>query len=34
MIVLKLEGKGSTDFIGDTRSGPINVEIENIEILM
>ena len=30
---IEIKGKGSTDFIGDTRSGPINVEIENIEIL-
>ncbi len=30
---IEIKGKGSTDFIGDTRSGPISVEIENIEIL-
>ncbi len=30
---IELIGKGSTDFIGDTRSGPINVEIDNLEIL-
>ncbi len=30
---IELIGKGSTNFIGDTRSGPINVDIKNIEIL-
>ena len=31
---IELIGKGSkSDFIGDTRSGPINVEIDNLEIL-
>ena len=30
---IEISGSGSTDFIGDTRSGPINVDIKNIEIL-
>ena len=30
---IEIEGKGNSNFIGDTRSGPINVNIENIEIL-
>ena len=30
---IELIGKGSTNFIGDTRSGPINVDIRNVEIL-
>ena len=30
---IEISGLGSTDFIGDTRTGPINVEIKNIEIL-
>ena len=30
---VEVVGNGSTNFIGDTRSGPIKVEIENIEIL-
>tara|TARA_B100000963_G_C22496788_1_gene611832 strand:- start:272 stop:967 length:696 start_codon:yes stop_codon:yes gene_type:complete len=30
---IEIVGTGSTDFIGDTRSGPIDVEIINMEIL-
>ena len=30
---IKIEGMGDTNFIGDTRSGPINVKVKNIEIL-
>jgi hypothetical protein len=30
---IELIGEGSTNFIGDTRSGPINVDIKNVEIL-
>ncbi len=30
---LEVEGKGTTNFIGDTRSGPIQVQITNVEIL-
>ena len=30
---IEIEGTGSTKFIGDTRSGPINVEVKNNEIL-
>jgi len=30
---VEVVGNGSTNFIGDTRSGPIKVDIENIEIL-
>ena len=28
---IEIEGQGKTSFIGDTRSGPINVEIMNSE---
>ena len=30
---IEVIGKGSTDFIGDTRSGPINVDVKNVEVL-
>ena len=30
---IEIEGTGNTKFIGDTRSGPINVEVRNNEIL-
>ena len=30
---VEIVGNGSTDFIGDTRSGPIKVNIRNLEIL-
>ncbi len=30
---IEIEGKGSSNFIGDTRSGPINVDVINTEIL-
>ena len=30
---IEIEGTGNTEFIGDTRSGPINVEVRNSEIL-
>ena len=30
---IEIVGNGSTNFIGDTRSGPIKVDIKNIEIL-
>ena len=30
---IEIEGIGITEFIGDTRSGPINVEVKNNEIL-
>ena len=30
---IEIEGSGSTNFIGDTRSGPINVKIKNNEVL-
>ncbi len=30
---IEIEGKGNSNFIGDTRSGPIDVKIENVEIL-
>ena len=28
-LCIEIEGQGKTSFIGDTRSGPINVEIMN-----
>ncbi len=30
---IEIEGSGTTNFIGDTRSGPIEVKINNVEIL-
>ena len=30
---IEIVGSGNTKFIGDTRSGPINVEVKNNEIL-
>ena len=30
---IEIEGTGNTKFIGDSRSGPINVEVKNNEIL-
>jgi len=30
---IEIEGIGNTEFIGDTRSGPIYVEVKNNEIL-
>ena len=31
---IEIEGKGKTSFIGDTRSGPINVDVLNNEWVM